>query len=208
LWHKIFGSTAEQTAKLSEPALSEPSSSDVNRADESMMVNESMEVVSEEDRAGGEFADMSDRGDRTDFADDEAAPEERKRGRRRRRRGGRGRRPAERPGERPSAPLHEESEGIDDLGVELEDEDDEAGDGATFEDGAEQTDEGFDADRSNSGFSEAAGRGKSAVQRAIPSWDEAIGFIVDSNMQSRSQRRPPSRSGNGYRGRPRGRRKN
>ena len=36
---------------------------------------------------------------------------------------------------------------------------------------------------------------------AIPSWDEAIGFIVDSNMQSRSQRRPPSRSGSRGNGR-------
>jgi hypothetical protein len=48
-----------------------------------------------------------------------------------------------------------------------------------------------------------------AAQRAIPSWEEAIGFIVDTNMQSRSQRRPPSRSQSRgpARGRPRGRRK-
>jgi hypothetical protein len=49
------------------------------------------------------------------------------------------------------------------------------------------------------------------LQRAIPSWDEAIGFIVDSNMQTRSERRSPPRSGsrdNGPRGRSRGRRKN
>jgi hypothetical protein len=50
----------------------------------------------------------------------------------------------------------------------------------------------------------------SAAQRAIPSWDDAIGFIVDSNMQNRSQRRPPSRSdsrGGSPRGRSHGRRK-
>jgi hypothetical protein len=40
-----------------------------------------------------------------------------------------------------------------------------------------------------------ATRGKSTLQRAIPSWDDAIGFIVDSNMQSRSQRPRPPRSG-------------
>jgi hypothetical protein len=34
----------------------------------------------------------------------------------------------------------------------------------------------------------------SAAQRAIPSWDDAIGFIVESNMQSRSHRPRPSRS--------------
>jgi hypothetical protein len=43
-----------------------------------------------------------------------------------------------------------------------------------------------------------ASRRRSALQRSIPSWDEAIGFIVESNMQSRSQRRqsphPGSRS--------------
>jgi hypothetical protein len=53
-------------------------------------------------------------------------------------------------------------------------------------------------------------RSLSATQRAIPTWDDAIGFIVESNMQSRSQRRPPSRSdsrGGASRGRPRGRRK-
>jgi hypothetical protein len=55
-----------------------------------------------------------------------------------------------------------------------------------------------------------ASRSSSALQRSIPSWDEAIGFIVDTNMQARAQRRPPSRSGgrdNSSRGRSRGRRK-
>jgi hypothetical protein len=55
-----------------------------------------------------------------------------------------------------------------------------------------------------------APRGRSVLQRSIPSWDEAIGYIVDSNMQTRTQRRPPSRPGSrdqGGRGRSRGRRK-
>jgi hypothetical protein len=43
------------------------------------------------------------------------------------------------------------------------------------------------------------------LQRSIPSWDEAIGYIVDSNLQTRSQRRPSSQSGS-QRGRSRGRR--
>jgi hypothetical protein len=50
-------------------------------------------------------------------------------------------------------------------------------------------------------------RSRSVLQRAIPSWDEAIGFIVDTNLSARTQRRPPSRSGprdNGGRGRSRG----
>jgi hypothetical protein len=68
-----------------------------------------------------------------------------------------------------------------------------------------------DSDDSN-GVATGAGISRSAaLQRSIPSWDEAIGFIVDTNMQSRSQRRPSSRPGsrdNGSRGgRGRGRRK-
>jgi hypothetical protein len=50
-----------------------------------------------------------------------------------------------------------------------------------------------------------------AAQRSIPSWDDAIGFIVGSNMQSRSQRRPSQRAdsrGRSSRARPRGRKKN
>jgi hypothetical protein len=71
-----------------------------------------------------------------------------------------------------------------------------------------------DGDDSN-GVATGAGTSRSAaLQRSIPSWDEAIGFIVDTNMQSRSQRRPQSRSAGGSRdngsrgGRGRGRRKN
>lgn len=65
--------------------------------------------------------------------------------------------------------------------------------------------DGSDAVVAGAGMSRSA-----ALQRSIPSWDDAIGFIVDSNMSQRTQRRPPSRpSGreNGSRGRGRGRRK-
>jgi hypothetical protein len=96
--------------------------------------------------------------------------------------------------------LQQESEGIDDLGVELDSDDDE--DGSDFGSGQLDTEDG-DADTADIG-----GARGSAAQRASPSWDDAIGFIVDSNMQSRSQRRPAPRSGNGPRGRSRGRRRN
>jgi ribonuclease E len=207
LWHKIFGSPAEQTAKLSEPAPGEPAWNEI-RAEETSVVSESMEVIAEEDRAGGEFADMSDRGERTGFAEDEVPSEERKRGRRRRRRGGRGRRSGERHSDRSAVPLQQESEGIDDLGVELEDDESESDESLSFAGGVEGASSDLDVDDANGDAAENGIRTKSAAAKAIPSWDEAIGFIVDSNMQSRSQRRPPSRSGNGHRGRPRGRRKN
>jgi hypothetical protein len=48
------------------------------------------------------------------------------------------------------------------------------------------------------------------LQRSIPSWEEAIGFIVETNMQGRSQRRQSSHAGsraNPPRNRPRGRHK-
>jgi hypothetical protein len=47
--------------------------------------------------------------------------------------------------------------------------------------------------------------------RNIPTWDEAIGMIVDTNLQTRSERRrtapPSSRGGGSSRGRSRGRRR-
>jgi hypothetical protein len=59
-------------------------------------------------------------------------------------------------------------------------------------------DDGDDDGDDSNGVATGAGISRSAaLQRSIPSWDEAIGFIVDTNMQSRSQRRPPSRSGGG-----------
>lgn len=61
-------------------------------------------------------------------------------------------------------------------------------------------DDGDDNGDDSNGVATGAGISQSAaLQRSIPSWDEAIGFIVDTNMQSRSQRRPPSRSGGGSR---------
>jgi hypothetical protein len=72
-------------------------------------------------------------------------------------------------------------------------------------------DEGGIGDDEN-GVAENGGSRSAALARSIPSWDEAIGFIVDSNMSTRSQRRPPQRSGSreggNSRGRSRGRRKN
>jgi hypothetical protein len=65
---------------------------------------------------------------------------------------------------------------------------------------------GVDANGEGTG---ATSRSRSALQRSIPSWDEAIGFIVEANMQTRSQRRQSSQSssrsqsrGNRGRGRP------
>ena len=60
--------------------------------------------------------------------------------------------------------------------------------------------------RSSSGTGAGSGRTKSAKSkvpshRNIPAWEEAVGFIVDSNLQSRDQRRRSSPRNSG-RGRP------
>jgi hypothetical protein len=47
-------------------------------------------------------------------------------------------------------------------------------------------------------------KAKSAAHRSIPSWSEAIGMIVASNMASHSQRRTSGGNGGASRGRPRG----
>jgi hypothetical protein len=60
---------------------------------------------------------------------------------------------------------------------------------------------------------DSSDQGLPPSHRNIPSWDEAIGMIVDANLQTRTERRrsSPQRSGNsrGQRGgRGRGRRSN
>lgn len=213
LWHKIFGSPAEQTAKLSEPPADEVSSSDVTddvRETETDLVGgSSIRSLSGEDVTAADFI-VSERDGGT--AQDEAGQDERQRGRsRRRRRGGRGRKSSDRHSEGRSAePRVHESPGADEIGGDFDDIDDDFGDLGGAADLADSTQRASDAERDDADSDlETAGdaRARSAAQRAIPSWDDAIGFIVDTNMQSRSQRRPPSRSdsrGNSSRGRSRG----
>lgn len=214
LWHKIFGSPAEQTAKVvDEPPMDEGSPADLRNeprsagsgfsdahADEPMLLDDEAEMGrSQESGDGGEEGDSSDR----------------PRGRSRRRGRGRGRgrtrtgeeRPTEgrQPAARAQRPRRDEEEHIEHAQPELEDEftdeelmpdDDDAE--VSMDDGDLDGDDG-DGVATGAGMSRSA-----ALQRSIPSWDEAIGYIVDTNMASRSQRRPQSRPGgsreNGSRG--------
>jgi hypothetical protein len=66
-----------------------------------------------------------------------------------------------------------------------------------------ETDE---SDRQEGG-SPSSARTKSAGHRTIPTWSEAIGSIVDANLQSRTDRRRTVSRSSGSRSRPRGRRK-
>jgi ribonuclease E len=210
LWHKIFGASTEQTTKFSDAqeAAAEPyADSQIREEPLAESAEEIRSFSGTEVQAAGFVGDLVRDDESSDDADDEAV-RERKRGRpRRRRRGGRGRR-SERQSDSQQPATHAREpnrdalsigDDFDDLNIaEPSDTDtDNAFDGAFGEDANSDGEHLVETDNDRS----------KAAQRTIPSWEEAIGFIVDSNMQNRSQRRPPTR-GNSPRGRSRGRRKN
>ena len=62
------------------------------------------------------------------------------------------------------------------------------------------------ASPTESGSKPRSSKAKPPSHRNIPAWEDAMAFIVDGNLQARTERRPTS-SRSGDRGRPRGRRK-
>lgn len=211
LWHKIFGSPAEQTPKvLDEPVAEVVAPSDLR--DEPRAAGSGFaDAHADEPLQIEEYGNELNRDSEPAEFSDEAARSDQRPGRSRRRRGGRGRgrkseegrvedRPPRQRAHASRPPRREtETEIAEDEFLDAEEPDD-------LLDGVES-----DAEEENgapSGTGET--RGSSILQRSIPSWDEAIGFIVETNMQTRSQRRPPSRSGprDNSRGRSRGGRKN
>jgi hypothetical protein len=213
LWHKIFGAPAEPTSKFESTPVADDATSATDEGnrppEEDDFGSREIRSLSGEDVTAAAYIDEQT-GEVPARSQQESDEEERTRGRpRRRRRGGRGRKSGERQrDDRPAKRVHEspgaDEKGADDLGDdvgELSDDDDDSL-------SATSLDMDSDLDDSDAGGEPAgASRTMSAAQRAIPSWDEAIGFIVDSNMQSRSQRRPPSRPdsrGGSPRGRSRG----
>lgn len=222
LWHKIFGSPAEQAVKLTEAAASGEDAADrLEVRGETQPVTsggfvqtesvvEATEVDIDEEVFGG--------------ADDttESDPADRTRRRSRRRRRGRGRKGSERPAEshpsarrrepsprRRDAPPRTEPDELDDDFEEVVGPDHYVDDIAS--DQLLDVDAAIENDADNVDDAEAgtttSSRGRSVIQRSIPSWEEAIGFIVDVNMQARSQRRQSSHAssrGNSSRGRSRG----
>ncbi|MEX2317630.1 MAG: hypothetical protein WD669_10800 [Pirellulales bacterium] len=209
LWQKIFGALAEPVTKPGEAVVDrafddEPAD---DRRDDVVLIEETVtDSFSEEaiDSRAEPSRDAKEGGD--DPGDQESG--EQKRRRPRRRRGGRGRKTGDsQDARRPASRRRREPElletpGADDFDDDFDDlpvGDADAGDPdavATFDDEL-----GEDAGDESNGDA-APARGRSAGHRSIPSWDEAIGIIVETNMQSRSQRRPSGNSG--QRGRPRG----
>jgi hypothetical protein len=210
LWHKIFGSPAEPTVKFVDEPTAEAMPSDLR--DEPRSAGSGFSDAHPDDQMqmfDGE--DEENRSSESGNVGDEENRSDRPRGRSRRRgRGrGRGRKPDDRPTEGRSARSRDDEPRVERSQPELEDE---FTDEELMDDDADLSLDGPDSDGDDDdGVATGAGISRSAaLQRSIPSWDEAIGFIVDSNLETR-QRRPPSRSGprdNGSRGgRSRGRRR-
>jgi hypothetical protein len=215
LWQKIFGSPAEPARVPSESAPHE----EVERArtsaadeedrigDTSDMGARSIDERLSDAEVGGKPADVESTSDESDVSE----ARQRRPRRRRRGRGGRGDRRTDAQADetrRGGSTVHESVHEDDFDELIPADERFEADDRDELADGAELADEEGDSGSDRT----ASTRSRAALQRSIPSWDEAIGYIVDLNMQARSQRRQSShtasRSGSG-RGRPsRDRRKN
>ena len=214
LWHKIFGLPAEQTAKLADEGGRSDVAAPSDLRDEPCAAGSGFADAHAEERIPSQDeADVLSSTGRPSPADDEFESSDRKRGRSRRRRGrGRGRKYDDR---RPEGRATENRDRTRASEEQSPDSDDEFVDAELDDvDESEQVLDDITSDvEDGNGAPHGTNRprGSSALQRTIPSWDEAIGYIVDTNMQSRSQRRPPSRSGsreNPSRGRQRGRRKN
>ena len=214
LWHKIFGLPAEQTAKLADEGARSDAAAPSDLRDEPRAAGSGFaDAHAEEPILFQDEADVLSSTGRPSPADDEFESSDRKRGRSRHRRGrGRGRKYDDRRPEGRAKEVRDRTRASEEQGPESDDEfvdaelDDIDESEQLLDDINSDVEDGNGAPHGTS-----QPKGSSALQRTIPSWDEAIGYIVDTNMQSRSQRRPPSRSGsreNPSRGRQRGRRKN
>jgi hypothetical protein len=220
LWQKIFGVPADQAARSSDATAEDNADAAAKLSgqdeDDYSALRDEAGIQDTDQQTGSAISETS-----AAVREDELGQTTRRRSRRRRRgQGGRGRRSAgesdetheidrghrrptrrvkrdERDHERRARPVNTElsDDGSEDLDSRLSDDDDEleAGEHGTVDAGEV-----------------APARSRSALQRSIPSWEEAIGYIVDFNMQSRSQRRQSTHSGS--RSNPsharRGRRKN
>jgi hypothetical protein len=217
LWHKIFGSPADQSAKLEEIS-TRPDDETTTRevADEQPLLRDT-EIDTDravDDQLETHARDEFERGVEPEFESEQSEQDERRPRRPRRRRRGRGGKSESgfEGSHRAARSQHrsdEPQEDDDDLN-DLADGSDEIGfdDSQDASEGDVTDTEDLEGDENGN---QRIGRSRAALQRSIPSWDEAIGFIVEANMQSRSQRRPsgPSGSRSGSpRGRSRGRRRN
>jgi hypothetical protein len=213
LWQKIFGSpTPPPPAPVVQSVghdLAESAKFDPTREPRDLFSDsDSTSTVKETGRRDR----VDDATETADLGDDTTG--ENKRPRSRRRRGGRGRKSSERAEGRPTEarrssgrrpnPDMLESPGADDFDDLIDDDEEDALVPASEDESPLDHDHADDDDDGELSDDATPGRVR-AGHRSIPSWDEAIGMIVETNMQSRSQRRPSNGpGGQGQRGRPRG----
>jgi hypothetical protein len=219
LWHKIFGSPADQSVKIEEISARpvEEITAQTAREEHSLMrdadidgghpVDDQVETQQRDEFESPFEGGIEPTLDREQVDRGERRP--RRPRRRRRGRGGRG--ASEFDAEKRASHSQHRKDNIQPDGDDFDRSDvdeDEFSDSLETSD-SKASDTG-DVEGDENG-AQRSGRSRASLQRSIPSWDEAIGFIVDANMQSRSQRRPSgpagSRSGS-PRGRSRGRRRN
>ena len=190
-WESIFG-PRQETPLPEEPAQETPVPEVVETS-----TRQEPEVVS--DRSGEKSTEKSaekEAGDRSREGAEGGRP--RRRSRRRRSRSGKsGQSQSQSPSQKtPDARVTEVADDLeedlkDDLKDDLEDDLEEDGTLASSEDGSSRS---------------RSSKAKPPSHRNIPAWEDAMAFIVDGNLQTRTERRPAS-SRSGDRGRPRGRRK-
>lgn len=218
LWHRIFGLPEQQVKKITEgPASDEPADAEESRetvrSDSATTYRD--EVVEESSYVEEvEFDEPGPRETSEEPASEEEGEPRRRRPRRRRR--GRGGRKSEEAGDREKRPSRDGERSAevepksgprrhaapDDMDLDDDEEEDldsnfldedEADDESEVGEGEEKRDPGKTVPLSH---------------RNIPTWEEAIGVIVDANSQTRSERKrsphPPSRGGSARGGRARG----
>lgn len=221
LWHKIFGSPDEQAERIAEASTtpershrretSRPRDEDSESSDRARRDRQPDKSVDNE----VEFEEFGG----TTQSPSSAEPEVKKR-RSRRRRGGRGRKQDAESGSHERAPARRSAEDAErpaprrtgrrtSEGRPQPHDDD--FDGVEELDLEQDSDDDLSLDQDESDDSDSRAQGLPPGHRNIPSWDEAIGLIVDTNLQLRSERRrssPKHSRGTGSsRGGSRGRRK-
>jgi hypothetical protein len=206
LWQKIFG-TPSEPPKPVEPVARETDSGEFDDFESTSQYEISRRQDEESWSASRPAVELETDARSSDALDDELEvtareehTEQRERRPRRRRRGRGGR--VDKRDESRSTDAARHAAGRDDFDGEADELDDLAGEDADVDAEDDDVASGNGADH---GEHSGSRRSRSALQRSIPSWDEAIGHIVDLNMQARSQRRPSSQPGS-QRGRSRGRR--
>lgn len=221
LWHRIFGSPEQQTQKMTGRARSEEAEQDEGVERQLVEPHIRVDEVAEESTSVSEvdFVPVEPEEPPAEPPADDGGETRRRRPRRRRR--GRGERKTSeegRGGGRQAGKDTKRAGGASRPAREPDKRDQDAFDDLDFDDEAdkellveEEVDGNEDASATDEVEAKAtSGRAVPPSHRNIPTWQEAIGMIVETNLGDRTERKRSPRSSTragSHRGRPRGRRK-